>query len=251
MRIFGVLLALGMSSVAVAQDETSVASGGTIDHPSFRYGYSSETYETSHGDKTTLNWVSFRSGHITGAVDSDMKNYRLRVNANGGSMLGVQNTELGKKFLNRFQVELGGQSNKVPYALGALELPLVKPVTLFVGTVHNPGGSQRFVVGPVLYYSNSHSLLFYYPKASKSESVVENTLVLRNRIREFGDNIWLDLDGVQKSVESANEVEGFKDWGYGVTLGLWKLYGKYSETPYYEGTKVARTTYEVGIDASF
>jgi len=246
-KFLGLILGASLvSGVALAQDESAMVVP-TSQASTFRYGYSAESYEKADGSTVEESWYSARSGHLSGAIDSKLNKYRLRLNANAGDLVGLPDNAALKKF----QVELGGESNRAPYGLLATELALVKHVNLFVGTVHNPGGSQRFVVGPIMYWSQSHSMLLYYPKPSKSESVVEHSLILKNRVREFGKLAWLDADASYKVVPSDDQVAGFSDYGYGLTLGVWKLYGKYSVTPYWEGNKVQKTAYEAGIDASF
>jgi len=249
MKLVSMILAFGISGVALGQDESEVVSGSS-DSSTFRYGWSTETTENASGDESTERWVSIRSGHVTGGINSDLDKYRLRVNSNGGELLGMQNTEIGKSFLNRFQVEAGASSTSAPYGLLALELPVIKPITFFMGSVHNPGGAQRFIVGPIMYYSNSNSLLFAMPKGTKSESDVDMTYVFRNRIREF-KSIWLDADLTYKQVAAGGDVDGFSPYGYSAAIGVWKMYAKYAIAPYYEGTKRQKTTYEVGVDASF
>lgn len=248
--VVGAVLSLGFAGAVQAQEESETAQVGHQKADTFQYGWSKESTEDANGDASTETWGSARSGHLTGGINSELNKYRLRLNANGGELLGVQETEIGKNFLNKFQVEAGAATGKAAYGMLALELPVVKPVTFFMGSVHNPGGAQRFVLGPVAYYGQSTSLLFWYPRGSKSESPVDHALVLRNRIREF-DSFWIDADLTYKSVSEEDAVDDFSPYGYSAALGIWKVYGKYSVTPYLDGQLVTKTSYEVGVDASF
>jgi len=248
--LIGAVLAM-VSASAFAQEESELALAPAVETSSFRYGMSDESYETANGGDYDQRWFSVRSGHLTGAIDSKMDRYSLRVNANGAEVVGLNGSGLWvEDVLKRFQVELGSASNKSAYGLFAVETSVVKPLNLFIGTIHNPGGNQRFVVGPILYWSKSHTMMLYYPKPSKSDTVVDNSIVVRNRIRE-NDVMWVDLDASYKQVAEDNKVDQWSPYGYGVSVGIWKFYVKLSQTPYYEGTKTLQERTEIGIDASF
>jgi hypothetical protein len=242
-------LLLVSAPVFAAQDETDLAKGGGK-ADAFQYGLSSETYETCCGQSVTDKWASVHSGHLTVGIDQGLHKYRMRLNTNGGDLLGIQNTAAGKNLLNKLQIEAGAATGNAAYGLWAFELPAAKPVALFVGSVHNPGGAQRFIAGPIYYWGHSTSMLLYYPKGQRSDSVVKNAFVLRNRIRE-STLAWVDLDATYKMVGKEEQVDSFQPLGYSVAVGAWKVYGKYGVTPYYQGQNVQKTSYELGVDAAF
>jgi len=250
MRKFILVCALGFSGLGLAEDESKLADFGAPKNDGFKYGMSKEVSENAKGNSVSESWASAHSGHLTAGINNELNKYRLHLNANGGELFGLQNSEVGKNLLNKIQVEAGAATNKASYGLLAMELPVVKPITLFLGTVHSPGGAQRFLLGPIVYYGNSSSLLFWYPKGAKSVTPVDHALVLRNRIREF-KGFWLDADMSYKMVAQDEAVESFSPYGYGLAMGVWKVYGKYAVSPYDDGNKILKTSYEVGVDAAF
>lgn len=243
------LLVAGLlASPAFAQEESEIGAsvGGDT---SFRYGYAFEDSEAEDGTDVKERWISVSSGHLSAAIDSKMEKHRVVVNANAAELFGLQATAANET-LKRFQFEAASGNDRATYGLVAVEAPFVKAVNVYVGSVHNPGGNQRFVVGPVASWSKSKSTLLFFPKASDSDSVIDHTLVLRNRIREI-DYAWFDIDASYKMVDEDDEVDDWSPYGYSAAVGVWKVYAKWALTPYYAGTIVRQTKIEFGVNAQF
>jgi hypothetical protein len=214
-----------------------------------KYTYSQERFtvmkDSAYAGMNT--WTGVKSGILSAAVDPKIEKYRLGLSSNLSTLLG-----LDLPLTKHIQLEAGAETHKAPYMLLGAELPF-GPVNVFVASVHNRGGHHRVMGGPIVYWRNSHSLLFWYPHASSVERPVgevdvKNALALRSKIKEFGDLMSLDLDLSYKWV--ADVAHSKDNFGYGVGVNVWKLSAKLSQTPYYESTNKKLTKYELGFATS-
>lgn len=248
---------LSMSTLGFGFDIRDVGKDvGSQPSPDFKYTYSREDTSDSASKvyRDSEDWFSVKSGHLSVATNlKKMDKFRLGLAANLGQLAGVSETEFGKSTLNHLQIEAGAETGKPTYVLFGVELK-----NFYLASVHNSGGMQRLILGPMIYYSNSYSMLLWMPKTiyyGEGEDALESnttgTVVLRNRIREFKDWAKIDLDVSYrwlKGENAGNYLE--KNLGYSAGLGLWKFWGRYSYLPYWEGTRWAKETYQVSYETS-
>lgn len=254
--LFGFIL-LSMSTLGFGFDIRDVGKDvGSKASPDFKYTYTREDVSDSATKvfRDSEDWISVKSGHLSvGTNWKKMDKLRLGLAANAGQLAGLSETDFGKATLNHLQIEVGAETAKPTYVLFGVELK-----NFFLASVHNSGGMQRLILGPMIYYSNSYSMLLWMPKTiyyGEGKDAVDanttGTVVLRNRIREFDNWVKLDVDVSYrwlKDEDAATYLE--KNLGYSAGLGLWKVWGRYSYMPYWEGTRWAKETYQVSYETS-
>lgn len=240
----GLISLLAFFGTAVAADESEMALRPKETKNSLLYSH--ESYSTA----STEQWYGVRSGILTGMVNKDLNKYRLGLASNIPSLLGFENS-----LLKKVQIEGHVQTRKPGYLLGGVELPLVSPITLFASMVYNQGGALRAIVGPIVYWSESNSQIFYYSKNIKGKNEVSPNLLktngavgLRNRVREL-PGLGIDFDLQYKFLKPDQGYDNKLGWGLG--FQIWRFNAKYSVTPYYENLKNEdQTKWELGYSSA-
>lgn len=251
-----IFILFGVSTLGFGFDIRDAGSNvGVKTSPDFKYTYSREDVSDSATGvfRDSEDWFSVKSGHISvGTNVKKMDKFRLGIAANAGQLAGISETEFSKATLNHLQIEVGAETDKPTYVLFGVELK-----NFFLASVHNSGGMQRLVLGPMIYYGNSYSMLLWMPRTiyygdgkEELEPNTTGTIVLRNRIREL-ELVKLDLDVSYRWLKGEDaDVYHEKNVGYAAGLGLWKFWGRYAYMPYWEGTRWAKETFQVSYETS-
>jgi len=251
MKIAIAMFSMVLVSGAYAADEMDLGNSRAAPKDgALRYSGSMEEYKVGE-TVTKSTWVGVQSGHLSGAMTDDAGAYKLRANATLSEALGLQNNAASPQWMKEIQVEAGAQSAHAPYVLASKESKLMDGLGLDLGAVSAPGGDFRLFAGPVMHYGKNSTGLTYFPRSTNSETDVEHTLVMKNRLRDVGtDMVWMDVDASYKFLRDGAESTG-QDFGYAATVGMSKVYAKYAVQPHYEGTEALKTSYELGFDADF
>ena len=230
-------LTTAFTSQAFAIDETEtglpVAEGG------LQLSLSREWYEGNvTGRNFVETWVGARSGAVRAATTTDFKKHRIQVSA------GLRDF-YDHAALQPFYFEGYTESGKPAYALLGLEVPLIRPLTVFGAVAYNQKHQFRFLGGPVFYWKDSHSSLFFYGSGDLEGQVrTLGAVTLRNRLRGFG-KVGMDLDVSAKIVDVKGEPQTAFGGKAGVAFGPLSLSAQLA--PFYEGSELNRLQAVVGL----